>query len=70
MGDVPLASEGDFYFNTKTGQVEQGKVSSWQDRMGPYRSREEAEHAFERAAQRNHAADEAEKDWRDDWEED
>ena len=25
-----------FYYNLETGQVEQGYVSDWTDRMGPY----------------------------------
>lgn len=34
-----------------------GKVSGWENRMGPYNSREEAEHAIEIAQARTAAAD-------------
>lgn len=54
-----------FYFNPTTGEVTQGKVASWDNRMGPYDTREEAAHALEIAAQRNKAADEADEDWED-----
>lgn len=54
-----------FYFNPTTGEVTQGKVASWDSRMGPYDTREEAAHALEIAAQRNKAADEADEDWED-----
>lgn len=54
-----------FYFNPTTGEVTQGKVASWDNRMGPYDTREEAAHALEIAAQRNKAADEADEAWED-----
>ena len=54
-----------FYYNPTTGEVTQGKVASWDNRMGPYDTREEAAHALEIAAQRNKAADEADEDWED-----
>lgn len=54
-----------FYFNPTTGEVTQGKVASWDNRMGPYDTREEAAHALEIAAQRNKAADKADEDWED-----
>lgn len=54
-----------FYFNPTTGEVTQGKVASWDNRMGPYDTREEAAHALEIAAQRNKAADEADEEWED-----
>lgn len=54
-----------FYFNPSTGEVSQGKVASWDNRMGPYDTREEAAHALEIAAQRNKAADEADEAWED-----
>lgn len=54
-----------FYFNPTTGEVSRGKVASWDNRMGPYDTREEAAHALEIAAQRNKAADEADEAWED-----
>lgn len=50
-----------YFFNPTTGQVEEGRQSSWRGRMGPYATREEAERALERAAQRNEAWDEEEE---------
>lgn len=38
-----------YYFNTRTHQVEVGKQSSWNERMGPYDTYEEALGALERA---------------------
>lgn len=55
-----------WYFNPATGEVTQGPEDSWDDRMGPYNTREEAAHALETAAARTKAADAYdEKD--DDW---
>ena len=61
----------EFWVNTATGEVEQGRQSSALERMGPYATREEAEHAYERAAERTEAWDEADRRWNDDaWPED
>ncbi|CAM3147139.1 hypothetical protein CKJ81_01655 [Corynebacterium hadale] len=54
-----------FYFNPSTGEVTQGKVASWDNRMGPYDTREEAERALETAAQRNQVADDQDEAWED-----
>ncbi|AHI02870.1 hypothetical protein CFAL_04070 [Corynebacterium falsenii DSM 44353] len=51
-------SENKWYFDTQTGEVTQGKTDSWENRMGPYDSKEEASHALEIVRQRNKAADE------------
>lgn len=47
-----------WYYDTKTGQVSQGKDSAWDSRMGPYDSREEAEAAIETAQHRTKEAEE------------
>lgn len=57
---------GEFYLNTRTGEVEEGKVSGSLNRMGPYPTREAATEAYERAADRNEAWDEADKAWNED----
>ena len=57
----------EYYFNTKTGEVEEGKHSSWMDRMGPYATREEAAHAYELAARRTAASDAADTQWESGW---
>ena len=55
-----------FYFDPTTHEVTQGKETSWDNRMGPYDTREEAERALEKVAERNKQAaaqDEADDDW-------
>ena len=51
----------EFYYNTETRQVEQGKQSTWSHLMGPYPTREAAEHALEQARARSEAWDEADR---------
>lgn len=55
-------SDKKWWFDTATGEVSQQKASGWDTRMGPYDSREEAEHALERARQRTAAADAYDED--------
>ncbi len=52
-------SENEFWYNTHTGQVEQGAQSDWSQLLGPYGSREEAEGAMAKVAANNEAADAA-----------
>lgn len=64
------ASEEDqkWFYNQETKTVEQGRQSSFEHRLGPYDSKEEAEQAMEIVAARNAAADaydEAEEEWKD-----
>ena len=57
-----------YYYNLETRQVEQGKISSFDNRIGPYDTREEADHALEIAKERNRVADaydEQDDRWRD-----
>lgn len=63
MSSEPIDPTKAFYYNTETGEVEQGFVSDWTDRMGPYRTREEAANALATAAQRNQAWDQADREW-------
>jgi hypothetical protein len=37
-----------YWYNMKTGEVEKGYVSSVVDRVGPFETHEEAEHALEK----------------------
>lgn len=55
---------GEYYLNTRTGEIEEGKVSGALNRMGPYPTREAATEAYDRAADRNEAWDEEDKAWR------
>lgn len=57
-----------FWFNPRTGEVEEGKESPWTDRMGPYSTREEARHALEDAQRRSESWDEEDRRWKK-WEE-
>lgn len=52
-------SENEFWYNTRTGQVEQGAQSDWSQLLGPYGSRQEAEGAMAKVAANNEAADAA-----------
>lgn len=60
---------GEYYYNTKTGEVEEGKRSGWMDLMGPYDTEEEARNALKTAAERNEQADAEEEAWNE-WDED
>lgn len=51
-----------WFFDTDTGEVTQGKSSGWESRMGPYNSREEAAHALETARKRTEQADAYDRD--------
>lgn len=65
MSSESLDPRTAFYYNVETGQVEEGLVSDWTARMGPYRTRAEAENALALAAKRNHDWDEADREWDD-----
>lgn len=58
--------EEKWYFDPKTGEVNLGKEGSWNDRMGPYDTKEEAAKALETAAARTSAADQDDNE-DDDW---
>ncbi|WJY72406.1 hypothetical protein CAURIC_03770 [Corynebacterium auriscanis] len=47
-----------WYYDTKTGEVLQGKNDSWSNRMGPYDTQAEAAAALE-TARKNTAAQDA-----------
>jgi hypothetical protein len=56
-------ADGDWWFDLKTKQVVQdAKAGKAADRLGPYPTREAAEHALETVQQRNESADK----WDDD----
>lgn len=52
-----------WYFNTKTKQVEYGRISNLFDVMGPYDSEEEAREALKKAEESNEKWDEENKAW-------
>jgi SPOR domain len=47
----------EYFYNTRTNQVEEGRQSDWSQLMGPYATREEAAQALEKARARNDAWD-------------
>lgn len=52
----------EFFYNTETGQVEQGKQSSWTHLMGPYPTREAAQQALATARSRSASWDEEDRE--------
>lgn len=55
----------EFYFNIRTHQVEEGRQSDWSELMGPYPTREAAEHALETARENTERWDEEERRWQE-----
>ncbi len=51
----------EFYYNVESGEVEQGKVSTWTHLMGPYPTREAAQRALETARSRTAAWEQEER---------
>ncbi|MBN8883649.1 sporulation related protein [Salana multivorans] len=62
--DARLKDEG-YYYNLSTGEVEKGQRSVWTKRIGPYATREAAEHALATAQRRTEAWDEEDRRWRE-----
>lgn len=56
----------EFWVNLTTGEVEEGRLSPAAHRIGPYPTRDAAQHAFELAAARNEAWDAEDERWNDD----
>lgn len=55
----------EFYFNIRTRQVEEGRQSDWSELMGPYPTREAAEHALEKARENTERWDEEDRRWQE-----
>ena len=53
----------EYYFNVRTRMVEIGRLSSWEDVLGPYDTIEEAQRALANVEARNDAWDEDDADW-------
>ena len=61
-----MSEDTQFWYNVRTGEVEQGAQSDWSQLLGPYASRDEAAAAMNRVAANNEAADEQnaeDRDW-------
>ena len=57
------ATMAEFWFNTVTGEVEEGRLSDWSQVLGPYPTREAAARALTSARTRSQAWDEADSRW-------
>ncbi|OJV76467.1 MAG: hypothetical protein BGO37_10415 [Cellulomonas sp. 73-92] len=55
----------EFWFNTRTGAVEEGRVSDWSEVMGPYPTREAAARALATARARTEAWDREDREDRE-----
>jgi hypothetical protein len=60
-----MTTEEQYWYNTETGEVEEGHRSSWTHLMGPYRTRAEAQRALESAKARSESWDREDEKWRD-----
>jgi len=56
----------EFWVDLASGEVQQGRQGLGANRMGPYPTREAAQHAFDTARARNEAWDEEDRRWNDD----
>jgi hypothetical protein len=57
---------GEWFYNIRTGNVEHGRQSSWEDLMGPYDSAAEASQAISIAAKRNAQWEDDDASWNGD----
>ncbi|WP_298456855.1 SPOR domain-containing protein [uncultured Cellulomonas sp.] len=53
--------ETEYWYNTATHEVEEGRRSSWRNLMGPYPTRAAAQAALDLAAARTEAWDEEDR---------
>lgn len=58
-----MADPQEWYYNTATGEVEQGPKSPMQNRLGPYPTRQAAEDALKTAEARNKQWEDQERQW-------
>jgi hypothetical protein len=63
--EAAMPEDPEFWFNTTTGQVEEGAQSPSHQLMGPYPTAEQAARALEIAARRTQAADDEDEAWDD-----
>ena len=53
----------EFWFNTTTGEVEEGRRSDWSEALGPFPTREAAAKALDTARARSAAWDREDREW-------
>ena len=58
-----MSNQEQYWYNTETGEVEEGRRSSWTHLMGPYGTRAEAERALDSARSRNESWEKDDEDW-------
>lgn len=58
-----MADARRFWFNTETGEVEEGRVSDWSVVLGPYPTRDAAAHALDTARARSSAWEREDREW-------
>lgn len=65
--EVPMTDDNkkQWYFNTVKKQAELGMVSPIEQRMGPYKTKEDAEHAWDIVVDRNARWEEENRRWKD-----
>jgi purine nucleoside permease len=64
MSEENAAGGTQYWYNVRTGQVEEGHFSSWTHLMGPYATREEAQAALDKARSRTEAWEADDEKWR------
>jgi hypothetical protein len=52
----------EYWYNVNTHEVEEDALSDWSQLIGPYKTREEAEHALEKVRARNVAWEKGDDD--------
>jgi hypothetical protein len=52
----------EYWYNVNTHEVEEDAMSDWSQLIGPYKTREEAEHALEKVKARNEAWEKGDDD--------
>jgi hypothetical protein len=56
---APMA---EYWYNVNTHEVEEDALSDWSQLIGPYKTREEAEHALEKVRARNESWEKGDED--------
>jgi hypothetical protein len=56
------AAMTEYWYNVNTHEVEEDAMSDWSQLIGPYKTREEAEHALEKVRARNEAWEKDDED--------
>jgi hypothetical protein len=59
-----MSTEKQYWYNTQTGEVEEGHRSSWTHLMGPYSTRAQAQQALASAKARNESWEKEDEEWR------